>query len=87
MTDIKSIHFRSFLIKREEVRQDQKIQEYHDKIQVLGTLLVSLSKISLVGASVDEMLKLLHASAVKNNDLETLIQCELICKNMNEQLK
>lgn len=86
MSDLSTIHFRSFLAHREEVAKDLEVSEFWKKLEHIATLFMALRKIILVRGCVDEMLKVLHESAVKNNDFEAIGKVEIICKQMKEKL-
>lgn len=86
MSDLTEINFRTFVTKRAEVRKNTGIKGIHQSMQNVAMVLISLNQIASVGDAVDEMLKVLHDSAKKNNDVDALAECEVICQRISEFL-
>jgi hypothetical protein len=87
MSDLTTMNFRSLLIKRKESTEWLKVRGYIEKIHTLFMLLRTTQAAIETRAQIDEMLSILHASAVKNGDLEALGKCEIISKQLCTEWK
>lgn len=87
MSDLSTMCFRTLLHKREESTEWLKVRGYLDKIHTLFMLMRTTQAAISTRAQIDEMLSILHASAVKNNDFEAIGKCEVLSRQLCEDWK
>ena len=87
MSDLNSIRFNTFMCKRLELKDDLEIKNYVETLRTVSAFALSANKMVKCSGIVNEMLAILHKSAVKNNDAYALGLCEKLAADLLEELE
>lgn len=77
-----SINFDALLTKRKALHDDMKVREFSKHIVTLAMAINAFDEVVKMGQNMDELLRILRNSAVKNGDTEALFACEMISRKI-----
>jgi len=87
MSDFSKIHFNSLMTKRIEAQQDQQIKDFKVHVNSLITLLSASKLLMSTSEKMNQVLRVLHDSAMFNKDFEAIAMTEVLCKQILESMK
>lgn len=79
MSDLRTIHFNTFLLKRIDLKDDLEVNDFEKNLRTLAILMQASHSMILMSNIINEMLGILHKSAKINNDNQALMEVEILC--------
>lgn len=87
MSDLSTIQFNTFLIKRIELKDDLEVADFAKNLKTLVILMQTSHNLISMSNLVNEMLRILHKSAKRNNDNQALMEVEILSAKALELVK